>query len=92
MENSAGKETSRAQCYTAVPHLLEQKGEHMLHFKLSLKHIPNYEIITSNLHDKERIIILTWDLQGTLRDRGAALLQPGSMLPPRCHSVSHFCL
>lgn len=53
------------------------KPEHMLHFKTSCKHTPNYEIITRNQHDKERrIIILTWDLQCTLRHHEAALLQP----------------
>lgn len=44
--------------------------------KLFVKYTPNYEIITRNLHDKERrIIILTWGLQCIQRHHEAALLK-----------------
>lgn len=58
------------------PPPLSAKPEHMLYFKSIFKYTPNYEIITRNLHDKERrIIILTWGLQCTQKHHEAALLQ-----------------
>lgn len=58
------------------PPPLSVKTEHMLHLKPVFKYTPNYEIITRNLHDKERrIIILTWGPRCTQRHHKAALLQ-----------------